>query len=95
MQPFIPSEQQQNQFNNAYGAPLPQHTEYWQTANGYLIAWLPENGSAAVLPPDLTETAEADYVEGMDDLEELRELIESGRYEAILAEPEHEHSHHT
>ena len=71
---------------------LPENTPVHQTVNGYWIAWLPE--IAAVLPPDLPDDADCDWVEGLDSLAELVVLIESGEYEEIIANEDHLHHEH-
>ncbi len=71
---------------------ISSNAQFYQTANGYWIAWQPE--VAAVLPPDLPNSEPCDRVEGGDSLAELTSLIESGDYEALLAEDAaHEHKH--
>ena len=51
-------------FRSGSEAPLAPETEFYQTANGYWIAWQPE--TAAVLPPHLPEGEPCDCIEGMD-----------------------------
>jgi len=41
--------------------------------------------AAAVLPPNLPDSEPCDWVEGIEDLAELVDLVESGEYEALLA----------
>ena len=81
-------------FHSGSEAPLAPEPEFYQTANGYWIAWQPE--TAAVLPPHLPEGEPCDCIEGMDSPAELAALIESGEYEALLAEEDGaETSEHT
>ncbi|MDK4688132.1 hypothetical protein [Kingella negevensis] len=72
---------------------VPEYAEFFETENGYWLAWYDD--TASVLPPDFPENEPCDVVEGADSLAELVSLIESGDYEALLAESfddEHEHS---
>ncbi|MBK0396745.1 MULTISPECIES: hypothetical protein [Kingella] len=70
--------------NESAATPLLPNAQFYHTANGYWIAWQPE--TAAVLPPDLPAGEPCDWVEGAESLAELASLIESGDYEALLAE---------
>ncbi|XXQ67655.1 hypothetical protein ACKLNO_08480 [Neisseriaceae bacterium B1] len=62
---------------------IPVTAEFYQTENGYWLAWLGD-GTAFVLPPDLAETEPADKVEGAGNVEELLAMINSGEYAAML-----------
>ena len=64
--------------------PIAPSAQIYHTANGYWIAWQPE--IAAVLPPNLSADESCDWIEGTESLAELVSLIESGDYEALLAE---------
>ena len=70
--------------NESAATPLLPNAQFYHTQNGYWIAWQPE--TAAVLPPDLPAGEPCDWVEGAESLAELASLIESGDYEALLAE---------
>lgn len=68
---------------------IPQNAEFYQTDNGYWIAFTPE--WAAILLPD---ERGCDWIEGADTLGELVSLIESGEYEELfLSEENQEHEH--
>ena len=64
--------------------PISSNAVFYQTENGYWIAWQPE--IAAVLPPDLPADEPCDWAEGAESLVDLVSLIESGDYEALLAD---------
>ena len=62
-----------------------QDAQFYRTQNGYWIAWQVDSATAAVLPPNLPDSEPCDWVEGIEDLAELVDLVESGEYEALLA----------
>ena len=62
-----------------------QDAQFYHTQNGYWIAWQADLAAAAVLPPNLPDSEPCDWVEGIEDLAELVDLVESGEYEALLA----------
>ena len=61
-----------------------QDAQFYHTQNGYWIAWQADSATAAVLPPNLPDSEPCDWVEGIEDLAELVDLVESGEYEALL-----------
>ena len=62
-----------------------QDAQFYRTQNGYWIAWQADSATAAVLPPNLPDSEPCDWVEGIEDLAELVDLVESGEYEVLLA----------
>ena len=68
-----------------------EDAQFYRTQNGYWIAWQADSATAAVLPPNLPDSEPCDWVEGAESLAELVSLIESGDYEALLAEDSDEH----
>lgn len=72
--------------------PISSNAVFYQTENGYWIAW--HDDIAAVLPPYLTDNEPCDWVEGADSLVELVSLIESGDYEQLLEQEDDAHEHH-
>ncbi|MFC2352384.1 hypothetical protein ACF3NW_05090 [Eikenella halliae] len=91
MQPLPYQPQIAEHMNIGSETPVAPDAQFYRTANGYWIAWQPE--TAAVLPPDLPDGKPCDWVEGAESLAELVSLIESGDYEALLAEDSDEHDH--
>ena len=96
MIPLSPPPEIIARINASAETPIAPRAQFYHTANGYWIAWQPE--IAAVLPPDLPADEPCDWVEGSESLAELVSLIESGDYEALLAddaadadEPTHAH----
>ena len=67
------------------GESVHRDAQFVQSANGYWIAWQADSATAAVLPPNLPDSEPCDWVEGIEDLAELVDLVESGEYEALLA----------
>ena len=58
------------------------------------VIGLADSAAAAVLPPNLPDSEPCDWVEGIEDLAELVDLVESGEYEALLAaDDEGGHAH--
>ena len=62
-----------------------EDAQFYCTQNGYWIAWQADSATAAVLPPNLPDSEPCDRVEGIGELDELVDLVESGEYEALLA----------
>ena len=84
MIPLSPPPEIVARINASAETPLAPNAQFYHTQHGYWIAWQPE--TAAVLPPDLPAGEPCDWVEGAESLAELVSLIESGDYEALLAE---------
>lgn len=62
------------------GETIHPDARFFQTANGYWIAW--HDGQAAVLPPDAAEGEPCSWVEGAQDLAEVAALAENGDFDA-------------
>ena len=63
---------------NTEGETIHPDARFFQTANGYWVAWY--EGVAAVLPPDAAPGEPCFWVEGAHDIDELAAMLENGEF---------------
>ena len=100
--PFQPEIAARMLVNTSNEAIHPE-AQFVQTSNGYWVTW--HDGMAALLPPNTPEDEPCFWVEGINDLAELIDMIEQGDFDTVeefigddaewqhIAETSHHHHH--